>query len=543
MRKLFCLLLLAHASYAQLPLLQTENTYFVDALTKEKVVLKGMSVSNNVWGFWEWPLSDSLDKKGLNPLIRAKEQKDFVFTVKDIANLKQLKGNFVRYCINDELFRADNPKRESNITILRNHINLLAQAGMYTNVCMQINPGLDVHNDHYERTKPPQIRLKSVFENDSVFVLWRDVWQYVASKLADMDAVAGYELLSEPRRPALVDATEQDLIKTYVEIINSIRAVDKKHIVFVCEFNSREANKGETYWNTKLGKNVVDQGEQGIIWGRNWLKMPDSIPNLAYVAHIYSPYEYTMGETATSFEENELRNEVKKTADWSYSHNRPLYVSEYGVTYFHTLNGADNRRTKWLRTIHDAFDEQHISSTIWQYKDLLTPWVDLSGTFGLWMHFYDESNLAGIINGKINYSSETVKQAAVKSEVGKIMPYFIQNGKFASFSMLNNQSMKDEIMRYFGSVELGVMDERESSTTRNVYLSSEYQLHFDQISMVGNLNVVVFSAKGDTLLATVVPIREGKAVLNLNSIRKKTSQVLLVRYGQKEVWSAKILVP
>jgi endoglucanase len=540
MKELFCLLLLGSISYAQLPLLQTENTYFVNAQTKEKVVLKGMNVSNNSWGFWEYPISDSLQAKGLNPLISPKEMRDFVFTSKDVANLAQLKGNFVRYCINDELFRTDNPKRENNISLLRNHISQLAQVGIYTNVCMQFCPGLDGHNDIFERDKPESIRLKSVFESDSIFAIWRDVWQFVASRLADMDAVAGYELLSEPRRPALVDASEQDLVNAYLEVIDSIRSVDNRHVIFVCEFNSSEANPGDTYWNNKLAKNVIDNGEQGVIWGRNWLELPNNIPNLAYVAHIYSPYEFTTGETATVFDENDLKDVVTKSAEWAYKLNRPLYVSEYGVTFFQT----DYMRTKWLQTIHDAFDENHVSTTLWQYKELLTPWVDMSGTFGLWMHFYDESNLGGIVDGKITYSSEAVKQAAITSEVDKVLtPYFVENGKFAPFALVNNQLLKDEIVRYFGSIELGIASERASSTTHNIYLSSDYQLHFDRISLTGNLYISVFSAKGDTLLETVVPMQEGKAILNLNSIRKTTSQVLLVRYGQKEMWSAKILVP
>jgi endoglucanase len=440
-------------STAQLPLLQAEGTYFVTSGTKEKIVLKGLVVTNHCWGFWEKPFSDSLQKINKDPLIKAREMKPFVFTPDDAARLSELRGNVVRYCFNDDLFREDNPKRFVNIAVMRNHISQLAQKGIYTVLCMLMSPGLNVQNDIYERNKPGQQRLKSIFENDSVFRLWRNTWQFVAGKLVDMDAVAGYELINEPRRPALADVNEQKLLKIYSDDIDTIRAVDNRHIIFVPEFNSREANPGEEYWNELLKRKVIDKGEQGIIWDNSWLHLPKGISNLAYIAHCYYPFEFTTSGTSNTFDADELRKKVQNQVDWVYNiTNSPLFFSEYGVDYYQILKGQEAKRTAWLKIIHETFDTNHLSSTFFQYKELITPWVSLEQCFGIWFQYYDQGNIKSVSEGKVVYSDSSIKADAVQSKIDLILNrYFIQNGAFQNISSADNTSLINELKRYFST--------------------------------------------------------------------------------------------
>jgi len=532
--------LFMHLCNAQIPLLTTEHTYFVKTSNREKIILKGIGVSNNSWGFYEWPVSDSLEKAGVSPMIRPKEMKPFVFTSEDIDRISQLDANMIRYCFNHDLFHPENSKRASNIALMRDHISQLAQKGKYTIVCMQFCPGLDVQIETYERNKPPRERIQSVFESDSIFRLWRDIWQYVASELKDLDAVAGYELISEPKRPALADASEQKLIQSYIEVIDSIRARDPRHIVMVPEFNSREANPGEQYWNEVSGSYTADQGEQGTIWGRNWLALPADISNLVYIAHIYSPYEFTTGRTFDTFSSTELQNTVKTSAEWAYNQDRPLYVSEYGVNYFHTLNGSDEKRIEYLKAIHDSFDKDHISSAIWQYKDLITPWVSMSGTFGIWQHYYDMSTIKKVTHNEVEYSDPQAMYAAINSQIHPVLnQYFIENGAFKQVSIVGNQSLIDELNRYYNATTLG-NKEREVSSSPFIFADKE-NLYFNNLpDYLQQMPVSVYDLNSKLLLNKNLIINNGSAYTPLSLF--KYTKVLLVKYGPNEEWTGKVIL-
>lgn len=533
----------AAAVQAQLPLLQTEGTYFVKATTKEKIVLKGIDISNNCWGFYEWPISDSLEKAGMTALIRPREMKPFVFTSDDVERIAQLDGNMVRYCFNDGLFHADNPKRQTNIALLRSHVAQLTAKGIYSVVTMQMNPGLDGQNDFVERLKPAKQRLQSPFESDSVFRLWRDTWQFVASNLADLDGVAGYELIVEPRRPALADANEQKLVRLYVEVIDSIRVVDKRHIVMVPEFNSREANPGQQYWHPTQHKMVTDRGEQGIIWEREWMALPNSIANLVYVAHIYHPFEFTTDKSATDFDVAQLQQIVQTTADWVYAQGKPVYVSEYGVTYFHTMRGRDAKRTEWLKTIHDAFDAYHMSTSAWQYKDLITPWVNMEGTFGIWQHYYDPSTVKSVTNGQVEYSDEAAEKAAIASKIDEVLrQYFIEDESLKSISLVGNQTLVDELNRYFRTQPLGLLASSKSAVSHSVFVQKEYLYIKGLPTSSGTMPVALFTLDGKLVQDTVLPIQEGQVQLLLDKSGKPKDKVWIVRYGAKGEWSAKVVV-
>ena len=105
-----------------------------------------------------------------------------------------------------------------------------------------------------------------------------------------------------------------------------------------------------------------------------------------------------------------------------------------------------------------------------------------------------------------------------------------------------NDELMDELNRYFGATTLGIQANKMLSS-HSIYLSNDYQLNISGLSISGNLSISVFSVVGDSLLDAVVPILNGKAVANLASIRKKTPQVFMIRYGQQEKWSSKVLAP
>jgi len=460
-------LLFAMVVYSQsLPLIQVRGIQFYNTVTNDTVVLKGLNVSNNSWGFYEWPESDKLEKAGKEPIIRPLKMRDYIFNQIDVENLASTGCNVVRYSFNPELFQRGNNYKESNLELIKTHIQWLEQAGIYTILNMHVPPGLDVANDHFENKFPGNIRQQSVFEDDSVFNVWRDVWQFVANGLKNENALIGYELHNEPKLPALADATTQDLVAAYVEVIDSIRSKDPHHIVFVCEFNSREANPNEQYWSEPDNKMKNDNGFQGTIWDRVWLEMPDSISNLAYVSHVYDPWGFTAGETESSFNAQLVKDAI--IADVEFAHKkqkRPLYVSEYGLTYYQNLKNNDSQRINWLNTVHEVFEKYKISTTAWQYKEIINPWTKTSGTYGLWFQYAETMDVKSIENNSIVFASENALKGAQSSGMYDFMnKHLVQNNKLLEFTIANNQKLIETYKSYFKNEELGLLEEIRDNT-------------------------------------------------------------------------------
>ena len=524
-----------------LPLLHTDGTRFANS--NGEINLRGLNISNAAWGFWQWPLSDSLQSVNKDPLIKPLFMKNFVFTPADVKNIQTLGSNVARYQINYELFAPGNPLRNANIDTMRTHIARLESIGVYTVICLSMQPGLNVQNDNYEKDKPPAIRLKSVFESDSIFVLWRNMWQFVAQNMQDMNAIAGYELLNEPRKPATADITAMQLQQVYAEIIDSIRKEDSSHIIFMPGFNSREANPGEQYWNNNTQQFVTDAGEQGIIWEKEFFAVPDSIPNIAYITHIYDPTPFTLfGDP--NFDQATLKSVVADAATWAQTKGSPLFVSEYGVSYEHTFNHEPEKRMAWVTQVHALFEQYNISSAYFQYKSLLTPFVNLKAELGLWFQYYDKITVANVSNGVITYDQTATYNAAIANGVDSALKaFFIQNNQLADFSILENIDLLRELRRYFGNTSLSTNNQEVINKKEQVYLSSPNELTIvTDLIQTGPMTIHMYTLDGKRVLNTSEGFYLGKGTVNVSALKR--SQLFVVEYGTDEkIKTAKILIP
>jgi len=54
---------------------------------------------------------------------------------------------------------------------------------IYTAVMLMAPPGLDSINDAYEKYKHGSERIKSVFEDDTYYEQWVEMWKYLAKNL------------------------------------------------------------------------------------------------------------------------------------------------------------------------------------------------------------------------------------------------------------------------------------------------------------------------------------------------------------------------
>jgi len=143
-------------------------------------------------------------------------------------------------------------------------------------------------------------------DTDGEARLWNDVscqdelvrvWEFLARRYKDEPAVLGYELINEPQAP-----TGQDLAILYKRVINAIRALDTRHVIFL---------DGNNYARDFTGLMPAELGG-----------------NIAYVFHAY--------DAAAS-----LPAMVSQYRAFQDLHNVPVLCNEYGglervamTTYF-----------------------------------------------------------------------------------------------------------------------------------------------------------------------------------------------------------------
>lgn len=370
----------------KLPLLQVKGKDIVDGRGK-KVVLKGIVISNNVWGNWieENGYSQKLKDQGKFWLKAPTEQDQWVLTDKDFTQIKKLGATVVRYQLNFDLFSKDNPNRNNNLLRLKSHIEKFNALGIYVIVNLHFAEGLNCANDAVEGLKPGKDRVQSIFENQTYWKNTVEIWKFLAESLKGLPGIAGYEIFNEPRLPSDADCLGErktgcataEFTTKYDEIIAAIRKIDPRHILFISGYESREANPGETYWaevKKSQWAQKVDQGEQGILWEPGFVKV--KAPNIAGVIHFYKPGDYVFYGKGDSFDKEEIKKHMQDQirSMQATMGNIPIAVTEYGVNG----NQSPENRTKWLNFVHNKLFRNHgiAVSAFFDYKSLVGPYLE-----------------------------------------------------------------------------------------------------------------------------------------------------------------------
>lgn len=418
------------------------------------VLLRGVTVTNQFWGRWIWPKSDSILAAGGIPMIRYTRTVDWFLDSLDFQHLRELGPNLVRYEFSWELFDSTNAARDSNLQDLHRIVRQLSAQGTYTVLCMSGSPGLDVPKQGYEDAKSGRTRIKSVFESDSVENLWSRTWAGLAQSFRGDSAIAGLELLNEPRLPATTETSLAGASARYLRLSQRIRGIDPTRLVLVPEFNSREANPGETYWSSVLGRNVVDTGEQGVVWTPVWPEIPDTLPNLVSVFHAYFPWDF-VDQGIGTYSETEFRSSVKARLVWPRAHRRPVVVTEYGASHKLVLEGLADRRLAWYRQAHKAFAAESLSTTAFTFKGEVDVYTG-SNEYSLWAQYRKAKEQVRVVDGLPVFPSSQDQAAAAKNGFDTVLVrWLIQGGQVSDRSCLGSCPILDELGAYFGSNSAG----------------------------------------------------------------------------------------
>ena len=404
---------------------RADGTRFVDE-RNVPLHLTGVVLSNDVWGAWVWPRSDALAKQGNDPMIRPDVQPSWVLSERDFQRLGALPGNVVRYEINHELFADGNPRRDANLARLVAHVERFATLGIGVIVDLNMPIGLDGQSDGFEKKKPGPQRERTFFEDDAFFAATVRLWTLVAQRLRDQPTLVGYELVNEPRAPCDADGGIAVYQRKLEALARAVRSADPRHVVFVPEYHSREANPGESYPDPNGGPGMrVDNGEQGVIWDRGLVKV--DVANVAYVFHIYDPWPFT-GEGAADFAAGEIEQKIADRERWR--DQQPV-----------------ERRVAWLSVVQSCLLTHDIGATFFNYKTAVTPWIGKNVMFGLFGQYWERNRFGQGTGAGYKLRDYAAQPATESGFVDLFRDYFRDLGPDDA-SVMGNDPIIAELRRF-----------------------------------------------------------------------------------------------
>lgn len=269
---------------------------------------------------------------------------DFVF-------LKELGVNTLRIPINYSHFIDDqhsNKYSGSAFTQLDRVLKLCRKHEIYAVLDMHSTPG--GQNPDFHSGSETGVAL--FWEFGALRQIIIDLWAYIAERYVNETIIAGFDLVNEPS----FVPSKTIFNEFYEALINSIRKVNKKHILFL----------------------------EGDDWARDF-----SIFDKLEGEQIALSFHFYPGQHVSLFEESEKRklDIEKKIAVYSALREKtglPLWVGETGGLF--PKDKLDDG-LKLIKEGIDIFEKYNISWSLWTYKDartmslvypkMNTPWMKM----------------------------------------------------------------------------------------------------------------------------------------------------------------------
>ena len=212
-------------------------------------------------------------------------------------------------------------------------IDACAAAGLYTVIDLHAAPGYQNHHWHSDNPfHQPLFFSDPIFSERSL-----GLWSSIAARYAGRPEVAGYNILNEP-----ADETDLALVDFYRRAVDTIRAVDGRHMVFL----------------------------DGNRYAREFPAFGEPFENAVYAIHQYpapgaadgGPYQ---GEADRAAVEADFRAMASYMREWDL----PVWVGEFGPVY-----GAgrerDEQRRRLLADQIEIYEEAQAGWSVWTYKDI-----------------------------------------------------------------------------------------------------------------------------------------------------------------------------
>ncbi|MEN6384134.1 MAG: cellulase family glycosylhydrolase [Phycisphaerales bacterium] len=341
-------LIFSCASFAdkpsRLPMLKAKGTVITDG--NNTVILKGTNLGH--WLMMETWMMHFYDEKirdqymfelNLQQRFGTKE-KDRLMDLfrsnwiidRDFEIIKSFNMNCVRLPFYYQLLEDDNNPMQLKADAFRwldYAVNTAEKNGLYTILCLHGAAGGQSTMGHCGRED------YNKFWSDPKYLertCW--LWKQVAQRYKDRGSVAGYDLLNEPWG---ADISKQ--IEAFKAIYNSIRTVDKNHIIFIQGHESlKELGNPKQY---------------------GW-------ENVVYSLHRY-PGIFDGGPPTRENQTRFLKYYLAEINNELHELNVPFFMGEFNVLYT-SAGGAE-----MMRRHFDYYAKYNWAATMWAYKILTIP--------------------------------------------------------------------------------------------------------------------------------------------------------------------------
>lgn len=280
-------------------------------------------------------------KKMLGAQALADFEKSFLNSFikeEDIKNIKQQGFNCIRLPFNGRLVEKGQYSIDrAGVKYLDNAVRWARKYKIYMILDLHAAPGAQNHDWHSD--------------SDGRALLWDNrecqkrtlaIWQYIADRYKDEHYVAGYDLLNEA---VLHDSGK--LNKLYHEIIKTIRAVDKNHILFI------EGNR----WAQDL--DCLDEFEDD-----NYVLSVHNYEPIEFTFNFVAHLHYPLNTDKRKWNKQTTRGHLSRFNAISKKRNVPIFVGEFGVNTREGLYGED----KWLEDTLSVYKQFGFHWTYWTYK-------------------------------------------------------------------------------------------------------------------------------------------------------------------------------
>jgi hypothetical protein len=328
----------------------------------EKIYLRGVSfggwlnMENFITGY---PGAESSVRKAIREELGEERYNvffdsllDSFITEADFRFLSEIGATVVRVPFNYRHFEDDmNPGEYKNdiFKYLDKTVELGRKYGIY--IILDLHAAQGWQNEGWHSDNPKNISL--MWDNKDYQERVAKLWQHIALRYKDEAFIAGYDLVNEPDAP-----TVEKINNFYKKIVKAIRAVDKKHIIFL---------EGNNY--SKEFEGFAEPFDD----------------NSAYSSHNYTPATHRarrypgpvveMERAAGSVyaDKKWLEDSLLERNGWIFEHQRPSWVGEFGALFDGDVNNptpADGERLKALKDQLEIFNKHDQHWTIWTYKDV-----------------------------------------------------------------------------------------------------------------------------------------------------------------------------
>lgn len=246
--------------------------------------------------------------------------KDNYITREDIAYIKQTGMNSIRLPFHYKSFTEEDymglKSNQDGFARIDSVIKWCKEEGLYVILDMHDAPGGQTGDNIDDSYGYPWL-----FESEESQQLFCEIWKKIANRYKDEPAILGYDLLNEPIATHFNNKEEinKHLVPVYKKGIESIRSVDKNHIILL----------GGAQWNS----NFTMFNEKAI----------DS--KMMYTCHRYWC--------------DTLQTNLQDFVDFRTKVNLPLYMGETG-----------ENTDEWVGAFRRLMERNNMGWHFWPYKKM-----------------------------------------------------------------------------------------------------------------------------------------------------------------------------